>query len=55
MNKKIFLKVILILSLIIITWFVYSEYLKKDKDISFKTNDSAICGSEPVKESKTWF
>ena len=31
MKKKIFLKVILILSLIIITWFVYSEYFEKDK------------------------
>ena len=31
MRKKIFLKIILILSLIIITWFVYSEYFKKDK------------------------
>ena len=31
MKKKIFLKVILILSLIIITWFVYSEYFKEDK------------------------
>ena len=31
MKKKKFLKIILILSLIIITWFVYSEYFKKDK------------------------
>ena len=31
MKKKIFLKIILILSLILITWFVYSEYFKKDK------------------------
>ena len=31
MKKKIFLKIILILSLIIITWFVYSEYFKEDK------------------------
>lgn len=31
MKKKIFLKIVLILSLIIITWFVYSEYFKKDK------------------------
>ena len=31
MKKKIFLKIVLILSLIIITWFVYSEYFKEDK------------------------
>ena len=31
MKKKNFLKIVLILSLIIITWFIYSEYFKKDK------------------------
>jgi len=31
MKKKIFLKIVLILSLIIITWFVYSEYFKENK------------------------
>jgi hypothetical protein len=31
MKKKIFLKIVLILSLIIITWYVYSEYFKEDK------------------------
>ena len=31
MKKKIFLKIVLILSLIIITWFVYSKYFKEDK------------------------
>ena len=31
MKKKIFLKIVLILSLIIITWIVYSEYFKEDK------------------------
>ncbi|MDA8690945.1 LPS export ABC transporter periplasmic protein LptC [Candidatus Pelagibacter bacterium] len=31
MKKKIFLKIVLILSLILITWFVYSEYFKEDK------------------------
>ena len=36
MKKKIFLKIVLILSLIIITWFVYSEYFKKDKNKLFK-------------------
>ena len=29
MKKKIFLKMIMVLSLIIITWFIYSEYFKK--------------------------
>ncbi len=28
MKKKIFLKIVIILSLIIITWFIYSEYFK---------------------------
>jgi hypothetical protein len=36
MKKKIFLKIILILSLITITWFVYFEYFKKDKSKLFK-------------------
>ena len=36
MKKKIFLKVILSLSLIIITWFIYSEYFRKDKILSSK-------------------
>ena len=31
MKKKIFLKIVLILSLITITWFIYSEYFKDDK------------------------
>ena len=31
MKKKIFLKIVLILSLIIITWFIYFEYFKEDK------------------------
>jgi hypothetical protein len=37
MRKKIFLKIILILSLIIITWFVYSEYFKKNKSLLSNT------------------
>ena len=36
MKKKNFLKLILIVSLIIITWFVYSEYFKKDKSLFSK-------------------
>ena len=35
MKKKI-LKIVLILSLIIITWFVYSEYFKKNKSLLSK-------------------
>ncbi|MDA7719524.1 LPS export ABC transporter periplasmic protein LptC [Candidatus Pelagibacter sp.] len=37
MKKKNFLKIVLILSLIIITWFVYSEYFKKDESLLSKT------------------
>ena len=40
MKKKI-LKIILILSLIIITWFVYSEYFKKDKKLFSKQVNSS--------------
>ena len=36
MKKKNFLKIILILSLIIITWFIYSEYFKKEKNLLSK-------------------
>ena len=39
MKRKIFLKIILILSLIIITWFVYLEYFKKDKSKLTKLNN----------------
>ena len=41
MKKKIFLKILLILSLIIITWFVYSEYFKKDKKLFSKQVNSS--------------
>ena len=36
MKKKIFLKIILVLSLIILTWFVYSKYFKKKESLVFK-------------------
>jgi hypothetical protein len=39
MKKKIFLKIILILSLIIITWFVYSKYFKEDKSMLSKPDN----------------
>jgi hypothetical protein len=57
MKKKIFLKIILILSLIILTWFVYSEYFKKDnskfsKPINSTTEieDEAIYNSNIIKD-----
>ena len=57
MKKKIFLKIILIISLIIITWLVYSEYFKKDK-ISFskpaspktKIEEDIISNSNIIKD-----
>ena len=41
MKKKIFLKLVLILSLIIITGFVYFEYFKEDKNKLSKPVDSS--------------
>ena len=35
-KKKFFLKIILILSLIVITWFVYSKYLRKEQILKLK-------------------
>ena len=46
MKKKNFLKIILILSLIVIVWFVYSEYFKKDKGKFSKPIDSIIKNEE---------
>ncbi len=42
MKKKISLKLILVLSLIIITWFVYSEYFKKNKILFSKPDNLKI-------------
>ena len=42
MKKKNFLKIILILSLIIVAWFIYSEYFKKDKILLSKPVNSKI-------------
>ena len=57
MKKKIFLKVLLILSLIIITWFVYSEYLKKNKsllskplNITTEIDEEAVYNSNIIKD-----
>ena len=41
MKKKIFLKIILILSLLAMTWFVYLEYFKKDKKLFSKQVNSS--------------
>ena len=52
MKKKIFLKIILILSLIIITWFVYSEYFKEDKSkLSKSVNPTTGIEEEAVYNS----
>ena len=52
MKKKIFLKIILILSLIIITWFVYSEYFKEDKSkLSKPVNPTTEIDEEAVYNS----
>ena len=57
MKKKIFLKTILIISLISITWFVYFEYFKQDKKKFFKPvnrtseiEEEAIYNSNIIKD-----
>ncbi|MDC0480993.1 LPS export ABC transporter periplasmic protein LptC [Candidatus Pelagibacter sp.] len=57
MKKKKILKVILILSLIIITWFVYSEYFRKDKNLiskpinqTTKIDEDAIYNTNIIKD-----
>ena len=52
MKKKIFLKIALILSLIIITCFIYFEYFKKDKNkLSKSVNPSSKIEEEAVYNS----
>jgi hypothetical protein len=52
MKKKNFLKIILILSLIIISWFVYSEYFKEDKNkLSKPVNPTSEIEEEAVYNS----
>jgi len=52
MKKKIFLKILLILSLIIITWFVYSEYFKEDKSkLSKPVNPNSQIEEEAIYNS----
>jgi lipopolysaccharide export system protein LptA len=57
MKKKIFLKIVLILSLIIITWFVYSKYFEEDKNKLSKTvnptseiEEDAVYNSNIIKD-----
>jgi lipopolysaccharide export system protein LptA len=57
MKKKIFLKVILILSLIIITLIVYSEYFKKNKsllskplNVTTEIDEEAVYNSNIIKD-----
>ena len=52
MKTKIFLKILLILSLIIITWFVYSEYFKEDKSkLSKPVNPTSEIEKEAIYNS----
>ena len=52
MKKKIFLKIVLISSLIIITWFVYSKYFKEDKSkLSKPINSTSEIEEEAVYNS----
>ncbi len=48
MKKKIFLKTLLVISLIIITWFIYSKYFKKDIKLLSKTTNSTTVIKEEV-------
>ena len=48
MKKKKILKIILILSLIILTWFVYSKYFKKNENLLSKPMNSTILNEEDV-------
>ena len=57
MKKKKFIKIVLILSLIIITWFVYSKYFKKNKNIlskqvdtTTKVKEEAVYNSNIIKD-----
>jgi len=55
MKKKKILRIILILSLIIITWLVYSKYFKKDKNKLSKpvnTSTEIVYNSNIIKDIK---
>ena len=51
MKKKIFLKIVLILSLIIITWFVYSKYFEDKNKLSKPVNPTSEIEEEVVYNS----
>ena len=52
MKNKNFLKIIIILSLIIICWFIYSEYFKKDKSkLTKQINPTSKIEEDPVYNS----
>jgi hypothetical protein len=51
MKKKIFLKIVLILSLIIITWFVYSKYFKDKNKLSKPVNPTSKIEEDAVYNS----
>jgi hypothetical protein len=54
MKKKNFLKLLLILILIIFTWFIYSNYFKKNiKLISKPTNDTETTSTTETKKNTT--
>ena len=57
MKKEIFQKIVLIISLIIITWFVYSKYFKEDKNKlskpvnpTSKIEEDAVYNSNIIKD-----
>ena len=51
MKKKIFLKILLFLFLIILIWFVYSKYFKKDEELPINTTTSLKSGEEAIYNS----
>ena len=48
MKKSNFLKILLILSLIILTWFVYSKYFKKNESLSSKPANTKASFEEEI-------
>ncbi len=51
MKKKIFLKILLFLFLIILIWFVYSKYFKKDEELVINTSSSLSSNEEVIYNS----
>ena len=48
MKKSNFLKILLILSITILTWFIYSKYFKKNENLSSKPANSTNFNEEEV-------